>query len=429
MHKTRRPPVALGISLAVLAVLASALGAGYLAASTQTGSDTTLQAGDSREDPQATATVEATPTPNENATAEETASTTPEEEQADAQGSQEQGLLVYAEYGESSDRIVSFDPLSGETQELAGVAHFANYGINGSVSVDGAVAYLRLPPEINSENEQLASFAEAELWVIDDGGNSSLASGFDPRQPPIWSPDGSKVVVRTLVYEGDGPARTASLTLVAIDGSETTLVERNNVHTLAAAGFSQDGELLYFAETRANGETVIQQVDIGSGAVSEIARGRDYIELVSWTVGDGELAAIILQDVGGAELERAVVTIPLDGSGRGRRTEVPAVDARASTFAPSWRDGSISFAMEPAAAAAIRASGVQLLEEGSVEQVTSPSGGFDIPRFWSRGLNWLAGLRFGAFPPTAPGVPFVLLDDGTRINVPARSEVTLFGWR
>ncbi|MPZ24120.1 MAG: hypothetical protein GEU28_11395 [Dehalococcoidia bacterium] len=419
MNKPRRFPAALGLSLIALVVIGTAAVAGYVAS--QSGDDATTEAGNPN-NPRATPTSSPTAEPTRagegaSPTPTPTATSTP------APGSAN-GALVYAEFGEQSDRIVSFDPASGTASEVAAVPHFPNYGITGSVSSRGAVAFLSVPTDLNSANVDQASYSQSELWLIPPGGSPALlTAGVDVRQAPVWNNAGDAVAVRSVTYDGDGPAESARIDLVGADGTARNLVSRSNVNTIAALGFNEGGDTLYFAETAAGGVTIIQRVDVESGAVSEVARGGDYIELISWRVGNGQLAAIVLEPQGDAEALRRVVTIDLESGSRSLPERSDAI-GNGNTFSPAW-GRELSFAAEAGASA----RGVVVLGADGVRQLAQPGSGFDAPIAWTRDGSLLAGLHFEQFPPARAGSAFILLSDGGRVDVPADAEVTILGWR
>jgi hypothetical protein len=405
MNKTRRFPAALGLSFAVLLLVASAVGAGYLAARDNDNDAATLAGSE-----QPTETPEAvTPTPGEEGQAE--AATTNGEQ------------LIYALFGESADSVMAFDPESGETAELLSVPHADNYGITGSVSVNGVIAYLSLPTNLGGPQANLLASSSAELWTLNGGSPERLGGGFDLRGVPEWRPDGQQLALQTIEYSTDSSEAPATIELVDLEGSIETLVQRDAVLTLEVIGYSRDGNKLYFAETLIGGTTVIQEADLQSGAVSEITRGDDYIEFVSWTVGEEEIAAIVVDSSGEDEPERHVVTVGISESNRGVRSAVAAEDEE--TLSPAWMDGELSFGRAPEGAIA----GILILRAGGLSQLTDAAGLLEIPEFWSEDGTLLAGLRFSSFPPTMPGRPFVLLPNGERIDVPISGEVTLLGWR
>ena len=403
MNKTRRFPAALGLGLAALFVVASALGAGYLAARQGDENTATLAGGEDDATPEAI-----TPTPGE------------EDVEAQSNGAEE---LIYSLFGESADSLMSFDPESRATTELLSVPHASNYGITGSVSANGVIAYLALPTNVGNAEADLAASRSAELWTLNGGEPQRLASGFDLRGVPAWRPDGEQVAVQSIHYSTETSEAPASIELVDLAGSSETLVQRNGVLTLEVVGYSQDGNRLYFAETLPGGTTVIQEADLGSGSISEITRGDDYIEFVSWTVGEDAIAAIVVDSTGDGEPQRHVVTIGIGESNRGQRSEVAAEDQE--TVSPAWVDGELSFARVPDGVLAA----IMILRAGGLSELTNAGELLEIPQLWTEDGGWLAGLRFNSFPPTQPGRPFVLTPGGERIEVPTSGEVTLLGWR
>ncbi|HET9201024.1 MAG TPA: hypothetical protein VFO84_08635 [Dehalococcoidia bacterium] len=405
MNKTRRFPAALGLGIAALLVVASALGAGYLAA--RDGNDDTATLAGSDEP---TATAEAlTPTPGE--------------EDAEGQATSNGQQLIYSLFGQSADSLMSFDPDSGETAELLSVPHAENYGITGSVSANGVIAYLSLPTNLGGPQANLLASSSAELWTLNGGSPEQLAGGFDLRGVPEWSPDGEQLAVQSIEYSTETSEAPAKIELVDLEGSIETLVDRDAVLALEVIGYSRDGDRLYFAETLPGGTTVIQEANLASGSVSEITRGDDYIEFVSWTVGEDEIAAMVVDTSAEGEPERRVVTVGIGESNRGVRGAVAAESEE--TLSPAWLDGELSFGRAPEGAIA----GILILRAGGLSQLTDAAGVLEIPEFWSGDGSLLAGLRFSSFPPTMPGRPFVLLPNGERIDVPISGEVTLLGWR
>ncbi|MEX2236661.1 MAG: hypothetical protein WEB00_03880 [Dehalococcoidia bacterium] len=399
MNKTRRFPAALGLTLIALLVVATAVGAGFMASRGGAG-DVATQAHGTEATSEEKA-PHATPT---------AASSVVEESAPDGEAGHE---LIYAEFGRSADRIMAFDPESGDERELASVPHAESWGITGGVSSRGDVAFLALP-ELNIANMDLAAASSAELWAIVDGELSPLASGFDLRSPPEWSPDGSAVAVQTINYSPDFSAAAASITLVELDGSTRTLVERDSLLTIEVVGFSADGDSLYFAEKAVGGSTLIKRVSTSGGEASTITEGDDFIEYVSWTVSGEQLAAVVLD--GSGDLGRKVVIVGLND---GRRSDALS----GATLSPAWRGEELSVGLAGGDGRGVVVSGTDAERE-----LAAASGGFDAPRFWSRDGALLALLHFGEFPPQRSGTPIVLLEDGERLSVPA-SEVTLFGWR
>jgi hypothetical protein len=412
MNKTRRFPAALGLTFAALLVVASAAGAGYLAAS-EDGDETTTLAG--RDDPTATPQV-ITPTP-------EVITPTPGEEQPAEQAATNGEELIYALFGESADTLMSFDPATRESAELLNVPHAPNWGITGSVSANGIIAYLSMPTNIVGPEANLLASSSAELWTVNGGSPQRVGAGFDLHGVPAWRPDGEQLAVQSIEYSEQTSEAPAKIELVDLEGSVETLIERDSVLTLEVIGYSRDGGRLYFAETLPGGTTVVQEADLGSGNVREITRGDDYIEFVSWTVGEDEIAAIVVDTDGEGEPQRHVVTVGIGDANRGQRTAVASEDEE--TLSPAWLDGELSFGRAPEGAIA----GILILRAGGLSQLTDAAGLLEVPQLWSEDGSLLAGLRFNSFPPTQPGRPFVLLANGQRIDVPASGEVTLLGWR
>jgi Tol biopolymer transport system component len=322
-------------------------------------------------------------------------------------------LVVYSEFAANADALWAADPDHPERRtQLALVPHAANYGIVASLSPDGRrVAYTVLPPSVADP----ANDTPAQLWVLDFATGDALlaAEGIDLPMTPVWTPDGSAMVVRRSTWS-DSAGGHFELVRVALDGATTTLV--TSAAGLLPVGFSPDGGILYFTSISDSGSDLGRVA--GDGAVEQVVHLSDGYAR-DWQLSpDGTKLAYLAQaSDAGIAFEAQVLDI---GSGA---TEAAIAGAPVEQFSPVW-DANGALTVGRLAGAAAR------IEGGATTSLPKTDGGFDAPLSWSPDGSHLALRAFAGTSIAEPGPSrvVVLAADGTRRQLSENSDVTVLGW-
>jgi Tol biopolymer transport system component len=171
------------------------------------------------------------------------------------------------------------------------------------------------------------------LWTmpITGGSPKRLTGDFDDLGQPDWSPDGSRIIVQSY--------RTGNFHLwsIAADGSGFT--QHTDGHwDDREPRWSPDGKTVAFASDRAGGRYAIYLLDMATGAVTPLSRGKSNDSEPCWSpdgtsvayVADG--TKLMVSDLSGAATQAAAVTPSAD------RLRPSAIQA--PSFAP---DGTLAY--------------------------------------------------------------------------------------
>ncbi len=325
--------------------------------------------------------------------------------------------VVYAQFGPEADVIYeasAANPL--KRRRLSEVRHAREFGIVPSISPDGRqFAYLALP-ETNLEPDR---DAPAEVWVASFDASrkpAMVGEGFFLQVRPLWSPDGSGLVVRRTTPDG-------AFQLVRIDLA--TAGQSALVSSFAPAfpvAFSTDGKGLYFVTISVGpaglAGTDLHLLDITTATVSRVAHLSDDLTR-DWTLSpSGDRLAYIARvaEVDGGIFTRVLVTNLASG-------ETTSSGLDTDEFSPQWSPaGDLTYGR---VGASRQMTGL-VVGGGSV---AAPAIGFDVPLAWSRSGSGIVVRSFDGPSVTAPGRAMLTLvtPSGSRKTI-ANGEVTFIGW-
>lgn len=345
-------------------------------------------------------------------------------------GVPEEGLrVVYKEFGSEADVIWLAAAAEPRTRaKVAEVEHAPGVGISASLSPDGKrIAYLALP----AAGGDPALDAQAWLLDVDSGKTRLLASDLDGASKPVWSPDGSSIVVRR-----NGPweemGRTASLLgLDVSDGSETVILEEQDVFELFPIGHSPDGVSLYFAQIVLSG-THFGEVPAAGGSPRLLVQASDE-SARDWHLSpDGSRVAFLAgQPTDDRIASRAFVVELVEGAQPQPLCDLSDALGAGDHFNPVWHpDGErITVGRSPADGAS--AAALVSLAEGDLEEVTpGPDQGFDVPVDWAPEGDYLAVRSFEGSSAAQPGREhLVIIELGKgREAVADKGNLEFIGW-
>jgi len=341
-----------------------------------------------------------------------------------------EGLRVlYKEFGSEADVI--WLAAASEPQrrgKVAEVEHAPDMGISASLSPDGErIAYLAL----GAAGGDPALDAQAWLLDVDSGKTELLASDLDGASKPVWSPDGGSIVVRR-----NGPqaqiGRDASLLKVDVsDGSETLLMQADDVLELFPIGYSPDGTSLYFAQIVLSG-THFGAVAAAGGSPRLLVQASDE-PARDWHLSpDGTRVAYLARQATDDRIAiRAFVAELVEGAEPRPLSDFSEALEAGDHFNPVWHpDGErITVGRTPADGAS--AAALVSLEGGELGEVTpGPDQGFDVPAGWSPEGDYLAVRSFEGSSAAQPGREhLVIIELGKgRQTVADKGNLEFIGW-
>jgi Tol biopolymer transport system component len=345
-------------------------------------------------------------------------------------GVPDEGLrLLYKEFGSGADVI--WLALAAEPQRRAKVAeveHSPDMGISASLSPDGErIAYLALPAADG------ASALDAQAWLleVDSGKTRLLASGLDGASKPVWSPDGSSIIVRR-----NGPqaqiGRDASLLEVDVsDGSETLLMQADDVLELFPIGYSPDGTSLYFAQIVLSG-THFGAVAAAGGSPRLLVQASDEPARDWHLSSDGSRITFLARQPTDDRIAiRAFVVELVEGGEPQALTDFSEGLDAGDHFNPVWHPDGQRIAVGRTPDDGFSAAALVSLAEGELDEVTpGPDQGFDVPVSWSPEGDYLAVRSFEGSSAAQPGREhLVLIELGKgRQTVADRGNLEFIGW-
>ena len=305
---------------------------------------------------------------------------------------------VVVQEGEVEDIVVAHEATTGEAREVARIAHLPGYGAIGAVSPDGELLAV-----VVADAGSIARPGASLLVInLESGLVERRATGVDPLQPPVWTPDSRAVV--TARQSGDGPGVTVSLLRVpAAGGPEDQLVIFNNVLGAFPFAVGRDGSL-FSVVIDSRGSTVYggnQEVVRLSGAIT-----RD------WRLSpDGASVAFIEADtLGGLRYRQRVVSL-VAGTAAAQLPE-----AVGQQLGVAWNpvDGRPRFGLDPVPLTGERAAGQR-------------AGGFDLPLAFSPDGTALAVQAWDGESFADPGeMRLALLVGDRRVLLPSATRFA--GW-
>ena len=335
--------------------------------------------------------------------------------------------LVYKEFGSEAD--VFWLAAAADPQrwvQFAQAEHAAGSGIRASLSPDGKlVAYTLLPVGATD------GLTQAEVWVagLEGGEGRRLTQGVDLASTPVWSPDGTSIVVRR-----NGPGREIgrAASLVALDvsdASETVVLAEEDVLELFPVGYSPAG-VLYVARITIGG------TDFGKilpdGSVSYPVHASDQTARDWHLSSDGSRIAFLAgQRTDGRIALRAFVTELVAGAVPKPLSDFASALDVGDHFNPIWHpDGElVAVGRTPTDGA----SPVTLVSPagGPPASVTpGPERGFDVPAGFSPDGDYLAVRWFEGKSALEPGREHLMLIKvgGGRAEVGDKGNLEFIGW-
>jgi len=318
--------------------------------------------------------------------------------------------VAYFEFGTASDTLWLAEAANPSRRDkLLSVPHAPEFGVFASLSPAGdAVAYTALPPDTAFPRRE----SPADLWMValrKGAEPRRLAAGVDLLVKPVWSPDGSLLVVRRSLADG------YQLSAVRIsDGSERALAVSANA--LFPVAFAPGGQSLLYAALGSDG-SILLSVDANGGAQTDVAQlGAGLTRDWSLSPDGRQLAYLALSFTGAEASSRAYVLDLATGS-------VQAVgDPSAEAFGPVWSpDGGLVIG------SLRRDGGALVTAEGDALQRAVR--GFEVPLAAGRSSSGLVVRSFTGSSVLAPGAASLTFvgPDGARKTI-ASGEVTFVGW-
>jgi Tol biopolymer transport system component len=345
-------------------------------------------------------------------------------------GVPDEGLrLLYKEFGSEADVIWLTSAAEPQRREkVAEVEHSPDIGISASLSPDGEhIVYLALPA---ADGE---SALDAQVWLldVDSGKTRLLASDLDGASKPVWSPDGSSIVVRR-----NGPqaqiGQAASLLKVDVsDGSETLLMQADDVLELFPIGYSPDGTSLYFAQTTLGG-THFGVVAAAGDSPRLLAQASDEWARDWHLSPDGSRVAFLAGHPTDDRIAiRAFVVELAEGAEAQPLSDFSEALDAGDHFNSVWQPDGERIAVGRTPADGASAAALVSLTERELEEVTpGPDQGFDVPAGWSPEGDYLAVRSFEGSSAAQPGREhLVIIELGkARQTVADSGNLEFIGW-
>ena len=345
-------------------------------------------------------------------------------------GVPEEGLrLLYKEFGSEADVIWLASAAEPQTRaKVAKVEHAPNEGISASLSPDGeSIAYLALGPA----GGELALDAQAWLLDVDSGKTELLASDLDGAIKPVWSPDGSSIVVCRNGPQAQIGQAVSLLKVDVDDGSETLLMHADDALGLYPISYSPDGTSLYFAQIILSG-THVGDVAATGGSPRLLVQASDE-PARDWHLSpDGSRVAFLARQPTDDRIAiRAFVAELVEGAEPQPLSDFAGALDAGDHFDPVWHpDGErITVGRSPADGAS--AAALVSLAERELEEVTpGPDQGFDVPVDWAPEGDYLAVRSFeGSSAGQAGREHLVIIELGKgRQTVADKGNLEFIGW-
>ena len=335
--------------------------------------------------------------------------------------------LLYKEFQTDSDFFTLAD-VRARPIRVWGFEHAPDVGISASLSPDGKrMAYLVLA----AAGGDPAMDAEAWLVGLDSGGGRVLTKGLDHASRPVWSLDGSSIVVRR-----NGPraqiGQAVSLLKVDVsDGSETLLMQADDVLELFPIGYSPDGAFLYFAQITLSG-THFGAVAATGGASRLLVQASDETARDWHLSPDGtRVAYLARQPTDDWIAIRAFVVELVEGAEPQPLSDFSEALDAGNHFKPLWHPDGQCIAIGRTPEDGSGAAALVSLAGGELEEVTpGPDQGFDVPAGWSPEGDYLVVRSFEGSSAAQPGrehLVIIELGEG-REAVADKGNLEFIGW-
>jgi len=337
--------------------------------------------------------------------------------------------LLYKEFGSEADTVWLASAAEPQGRaKVAEVEHAADVGISASLSPNGErIAYLALGPA----GGELALDAQAWLLDVDSGKTELLTSDLDGAIKPVWSPDGSSIVVCRNGPQAQIGQAVSLLKVDVSDGSETLLMQADDALGLYPIGYSADAGSLYFAQVILSG-THFGVVAAAGGSPQLLVQASDEFARDWHLSPDGSRVAFLArQPTDDRIVVQAFVVELVEGAEPQPLSDFAGALDAGDHFNPVWHpDGErISVGRTPADGASVAA--LVSLTGGELEEVTpGPDQGFDVPAGWSPESDYLAVRSFEGSSAAQPGREhLVIIELGEeRRTVGDKGNLEFIGW-
>jgi Tol biopolymer transport system component len=360
---------------------------------------------------------EGSPTPTEVATASPT-------------GVPDKGLrLLYKQFGSEADVIWLTSAAEPRTRtEVAEVEHSPDMGISASLSPDGErIAYLALPA---ADGDQAL---DAQAWLLEvESGKTRLLSGdLDGAIKPVWSPDGSSIVVCRNGPQAQIGQAISLLKVDVSDGGETLLMQADDVLGLFPIGYSPDGGSLYFAQIVLSG-THFGAVAAAGGTPQLLVQASDE-PARDWHLSpDGTRVTYLARQPTDDRIAiQAFVVELVEGAEPQPLSDFSEDLDVGDHFNPVWHPDGERIAVGRTPDDGFKAAALVSLAEGELGEVTpAPDQGFDVPVSWAPEGDYLAVRSFEGSSAAQPGREhLVLIELGKgRQTVADGGNLEFIGW-
>ncbi len=318
--------------------------------------------------------------------------------------------FIYSELEGSATTLWAARPQRlGEKRLLARLSHKAGYGIAPRLSGDGQrLAYTLLPPEAGDDGPT------AQLWLLGlaSGERRLLQEGVDLRSPPLWSPQGQRLLFRR------SPVDRTELWLVDLETNTSgRLVQDDTAWGLYPFAWAPEG--VYYARIAGQGtELMLAAINGEARPIAHLSDGiaRDFALSPD--------AARIVHTAQGRDKSYSLAVLDL-------ATGDIALMARGSNdhYGPIWHPQREAITYSPEAPQGLATLGLAAQDFSTV--MASREGGFELPLAWSPDGRYLAVRSFqGASSRSISAERLAILspETGARYIVEAKGYAQWVGW-
>ena len=304
---------------------------------------------------------------------------------------------VVAQTEGSEDRVMAIQADGeGDARDVIRIPHLDGFTSSGAVSPDGSRLAL-----ITADQGTVAR-PLASLLIIDlrTSTSRSVSTGVDHLQTPIWSPDGSSVIVTRTT--GDGPLVDVAIIGVAVDGGETLIGEARGVLGAYPAGVDATGAAIWVV-IDSRGSTLVRD----GADVRSLAPGvtRD------WRLNPGGTTIAFIETDTSHGLRYIQRVAPLASGGPREQVSAPSGQALGVAWRPGANDP--TFGIEPGAGVTGGGRGQR-------------ADGFDVPLGYSPDGRLLAVQAWsGTSFKEAGSMRLTIIGPSGRAGIPASR---FYGW-